>query len=179
MDKAIVKHESEAWGRYRRIVELKRQIEKNFLDIGQELYEFQRLGQWKLNWPSFNSFLADPDVNISKRHAYRLIRVWREYAIGLNVQSEELIAIGGTKLEMMASYVDEKNIDKMLNMAATLSRSDLKAELTGVEQVYIPVQWESLLHEARNACELLARSDAPDEVRAFALDFWSATSARV
>lgn len=170
----------EAYKRYRRIQRLKWTAEKCFLDIGAELYEFHHLEQWKeLDYDSFNAFLADPDVNITRRTAYRMMRVWREYVVKLEVEPEKLLAIGGTKLDMIAAHVDENNVDKWLNMAATLTKGNLRAELKGVEPVFTPVAWRDLLHEARNACELLARSDAPDEVRAFALDFWSATSARV
>lgn len=178
MVKAItVNEEHSAFNRYRRIVNLKWQVERSFLEIGAELYEFQRLKEWRdLDYSSFNAFLADPEVNIARRTAHRMIRVWKEYVLRLEVQAEKLIAVGGTKLDMIASHVDENNVDKWLNTAVTLSKSDLRAEIDGKEPVFKLVAWRDLLHEARNACELLARTEqAPQEVREFAMDFWSNT----
>lgn len=177
----ITTTDNPAWNRYRRIVGLRWTAEKCFLDLGKELTEFQEAEQWRnLDYDSFNAFLADPEVNISRRTAYRMMRVWKQYVIELDVQYEKLVAIGGTKLDMIAGHVNQGNVDKWLNVAVTLSKGNLKAEIDGKEPVYTPTQWRTLLHEARNACELLARCEsAPTEVREFALDFWSATEARV
>ena len=169
-----------AWERHVRIVALKQYIEELGLQMGKELYLFQKeKGYNTLGHPSFESYLGSPELAISRRTAYRLIRVYRRWVIELGYELEQLTEAGTTKLDMLAAHVDEGSKDRYLNMAATLSRSDLQAEIDGTEPIYIPVAWRDLLHEARNACELLARSDAPDEVRAFALDFWSATEARV
>ena len=180
MDKAITKHESEAWDRYMRIRGIRAYVDELGLEMGKELHIFQREEQYKeLGYYSFNSFLADPDVSIKRRTAYRLMRNYRKYILELSVPTSALVPIGTSKLDAMVPYVDTENIDEILNKGATLTLGNLKTELTGVEPVYVPTQWRSLLHEARNACELLARCEtAPTEVREFALDFWSATEAR-
>ena len=169
-----------AWNRYRRIVNLKWTARKCFLEIGAELCEFKRLEQWiELEYSSFRAFLADPDVDISERNAYRLIRDWKLYVEQLGVQAEKLIAIGPAKLDMMARYVDQNNVDYLLNSAATNSRTAFKALLTGVEPVITPFDWSECLREARSRCLELMQSDAPDEVKSFAADFFSATGGRV
>jgi len=169
--------EHEAFHRYKRIVGLIWQAEKTFLELGEELCIFQEQEQWReLEYRSFEAFLADPDVNMSRRTAYRLIRVWKLYGQALNVQHEKLIAIGTTKLDMIASHVDQNNVDRWLNTAATLSKSDLRAELDGTEPVYTPVAWRELLRETRNMALMLSeRETAPQEVREFSLDFYVAT----
>ena len=173
----IVKIEDNtAWDRHTRILAIKQYIEELGLQMGKELYFFQKERDYlKLDYSSFESYLGSPELAISRRTAYRLIRVYRRWVVELGYTPEQLTEAGTTKLDMLAAHVDDENKHKCLTMAETLSRSDLMAELKGVEPVYNPPQWRDLLHEARNACELLARSDAPDEVRAFALDFWSAT----
>ena len=173
------KHEV-AFNRYRRIVNLKWSAEKTFLELGKELYAFQEGQQWReLEYRSFSAFLGDPDVNIAERTAFRLIRVWKQFVLALNVQQEKLIAIGGSKLDMIAGHVSEENIDTLLNSAATLSRSDLRAYLTGVEPNYKNFDWREGLREARSLCyELMQFDSTPDEVKSFAADFWSATGGR-
>lgn len=171
-------HEA-AFNRYRRIINLKWTAEKCFLEIGKELCEFQQLEQWRdLEYNSFNAFLADPDVNISRRTAYRMMRIWKQYVIEMNIQTEKLIAIGGTKLDMIASHVDQGNVDRWLNTAATLSKSDLKAELDGTEPTYTPLDWRSQLREARAIAFWLAECEVcPQELREFSLDYWVQTEA--
>ncbi len=169
-----------AWERHVKIIALRQTIERMGLEMGKELYYFQAERDYlKLDYPSFESYLGSPELAISRRTAFRLIRVYRRWVVELGYDLEKLTEAGTTKLDILASHVTDANSPKLLNMAETLSRSDLQAELDGREPTYVPTQWRSLLHEARNACELLARCEtAPTEVREFALDFWSATEAR-
>ena len=173
----IVKHESEAWDRYMRIRGIRAYVDELGLEMGKELHIFQREEQSKeLGYYSFNAFLADPDVSIARTTAFRLMRIYRKYILELSVPKSALVPIGTSKLDMLIPYVDKDNTDEMLNKGATLTGGNLKSELTGIEPVYVPTQWRSLLHEARNACELLARCEtAPTEVREFAHDFFWAT----
>lgn len=194
----------EAHDRYLRIIALKQHIEESGHSMGAELFEIKHRQQWRdLGHDSFAAFIADPYVNISNRTAYRLIRVHREYIIKILMPQiaqieneyypeplppearekidwmdkrfhEDMAKAGTTKLEMAAGYIDG-DVTALINSATTLSKTDFKAHLTGIEPVYKPVAWRDVLHEARNACEKLDRSDAPDEVKAFALDFWVAT----
>lgn len=164
-----------AWERHVRIVALKQTIERMGVEMGKELYYFQAEKDYlKLDYTSFESYLGSPELAISRRTAFRLIRVYRRWVVELGYEPEQLTEAGTTKLDMLAAHVDEKSKDRFLNMAATLSMSDLQAEIDGKEPVYKPVAWRDVLHEARNACEKLV-SDAPDEVKAFAFDFWVAT----
>ena len=136
------------------------------MQLGKELAEFDEMQRWQhLGYASFAAYLADPDVDISPRTAYRIIRVHR-----LVQQYEVLppvaIEVGSTKLDMLASHVNEENLEELLNKASALSRKDLKAELNGNPSV----DWEAVLRRTRHLCYLLiehAPADVQDAARRF------------
>ena len=179
MDKAIVKHESEAWDRYMRIRGIRAYVDELGLEMGKELHIFQREEQYKeLGYFSFNAFLADPDVSIRRRTAYRLMRNYRKYVLELSVPMKALVPVGTSKLDAMVPYVDDGNIDEMLNKGATLTLGNLKTELTGVELVYVPVDWKAQLREIRQLAWALSQNvTVPDALREFSLDYWRQTEA--
>ncbi len=177
MDKAIVKHESEAWDRYMRIRGIRAYVDELGLAMGKELHIFQREEQYKeLGYFSFNSFLADPDVSIRRRTAYRLMRNYRKYVLELSVPITALVPVGTSKLDAMVPYVDNENIDEMLNKGATLTLGNLKTELTGKE-VIIRIDWREQLREARQLARALSQNAmVPLEVIEHCMDFWRVTA---
>lgn len=132
----------DAWERHKRIVALRHKAECTFLELGAELYEFcqNREGQtgWEaLGHTSFNSYLADPEVDIGRRTAFRLIRVHTHLVLGLRSATVALLPVGIVKADCLAAHVkkgniDESNLDEWLDKAATLSRSDLRDEIRRV-----------------------------------------------
>ena len=83
--------EHKALQRHRRIVGLKHLGEQTFLGLGQELYHFEREKQYLLlDYPSFNSYLADPDINIAPRTAYRLKGVYQKYILEMGMEPDRL-----------------------------------------------------------------------------------------
>ena len=113
---------NEAWERFVRIKQLKQHAEEMMLVIGQELYEFQRQKQYEpLGYDTFEAFLADPDIDIARRTAYRMIRVYKTYILELGCATEALTAAGVSKLDMIAPHVNEDDNIYMLNMASPLS----------------------------------------------------------
>ncbi len=170
---------SEAWDRYMRIRGIRAYVDELGLAMGKELHIFQREEQYKeLGYFSFNAFLADPDVSIRRRTAYRLMRNYRKYILELSVPMKALVPVGTSKLDAMVPYVDNENIDEMLNKGATLTLGNLKTELTGVERVFTPVAWESQLREARQLARALSQNAmVPQDVREFSLDYWRQTEA--
>ncbi len=157
------------------IIEIKLGVEHSFIELGKELSTFYINKEYiNLGYRSFSAFIADPDVNISKRNAWRLIGNYQEYVLGLSCATEALVEVGTTKLELMRSRVTEDNVDEMLNMGATLSYSDLQAQLTGREPVIR--DWKSQLREARQLARALSQNaNVPQEVMEFSLDYWRQT----
>jgi len=126
---------------HNRIIWLVRSAEATFLELGRELSEFQTAEHYKaLGYHSFDSYLADPDTNISSRSAYRLISIHRLYVQKLNLPPVALLPIGITKLDLIRPVVKD-NPDEWLAKAQTLSKSDLIHELhdNGTDVPVIPV----------------------------------------
>jgi hypothetical protein len=169
-----------AWERYVRIKQLMHQSKTLMLVVAAELYEFQKLRQYMpLGYDTFEAFLADPDIDIARRTAYRLIRIYKKYILELGCATDALIEAGPSKLDEMASYVTEENKMQLLNTASTLSRSDLQVYLTHNEKEYTE-SWRHTLREARTLCERLASDQsAPLEIREYANDFVSQTKPTV
>ena len=121
---------NDAHARHRRIVELRDMGETIFLQLGKELYEFEKHRDYAaLGYASFNSYLADPDVDISPRTAYRLKAVYSKYILEMSLPPEAVAGIGYTKLSMISSQVTSDNAEEWLVKAGTLSRSDIIREL--------------------------------------------------
>ena len=168
---------SPAWERHIRIVALKQTIERMGVEMGKELYYFQAEKDYlKLDYTSFESYLGSPELAISRRTAFRLIRVYRRWVVELGYEPDQLTEAGTTKLDMLAAHVEEGSKDRYLNMAATLSMSDLQAQLTGREPVIR--DWKSQLREARQLARALSQNaNVPQEVMEFSLDYWRQTEA--
>ena len=161
---------TEAWVQHQRILTCKTDIEIRFMQLGKELAEFDEMQGWQvLGYSSFAAYLADPDVDISPRTAYRIIRV-HKMVTQYEVLPPVAIDVGSTKLDMLASHVNEKNLEELLNKASALSRKDLKAELNGNPSV----DWQAVLRRTRYLCYLLTEH-APDSVAAEARRFREGT----
>ena len=121
---------SDAHNRHLHLVDLRNMGETIFLELGRELYEFERDRCYKaLDFDSFNSYLASSGVDISTRTAYRLKAVYKKYVLDLGLAPLSLVAAGYTKLSMIAPQVDSSNAADWLAKAETLSRADIIREL--------------------------------------------------
>ena len=117
----------DAWARHQRIVGLRNEIEQSFLDLGKELHDFHMLEQFKvLQHPTLDSYLADPEVDIGQRTAYRAMAVYRHYALLLETAAAAVSQVGIMKAELLIPYTTQRNVGEWLGRAAALSRSDLK-----------------------------------------------------
>ncbi len=122
----------EAWERHQRIVALRNEFENSFLGLGEELYWFESKKQYKdLGHDTFESYLADPDVDIGRRMAFMLKGVYQTFVLNLKVQPAALLPAGTDKLELLRPHVTEENVTEWLDKAAALSRSDLRREIAG------------------------------------------------
>jgi hypothetical protein len=189
--------DNRAWITYAEIRRLKQQTEGNMLRIGARLDRFITNKYYRdMDYDSFESFLADPEIDIQPRMAYRMIRIHREFIVGycnelqLEVDNGDYIevledkdpgyiklltATGVSKLDKIASYVTSDTRIPLLNTASTTSRSDLHAYLTNTEPEYTET-WRITLQDARTLCTKLAKDhSAPYEVREYANEFVSQT----
>lgn len=128
MTQSIVSDET--WQRHQRIVGLRNLVEKSFLALGCDLLWMKATKAYKqLGHPTLESYLADPDVDIGRRSAYMAMGCYETFVKQLHIDQPLLLTAGVSKLEKVRPYVDATNVADLVNMAATLSRSDLEIEL--------------------------------------------------
>jgi hypothetical protein len=127
-DQTIV--QPEAWEWHEFVMHHKRIIEENFLELGRGLYEIKAHRHYKaFQHKTFESYIADPDVDVTRSLAYRLIRIYELFQLTLECPSGGLLEAGHTKLDMIAPHVHSENVDELTSKAAALSKSDLRIEL--------------------------------------------------
>ena len=120
----------DAWDVHTDIVALRNLIVATFLQLGEALCRFKELRGWaKMGYPTFESYLADPDVDISRSRAYKLMAVHELFVEMFACASDTLLAAGYNKLGLLVPHVHSQNVDEWVNKAAALSRSDLREEL--------------------------------------------------
>lgn len=139
-----------AYSRHRRIVALRNRMVQTFLELGEELYWFENNQDYEqLGYVSFNAYLADPDVDISRSTAYKLKGIYQRFVLELASPAAGLLEAGTDKLELIRPYVTEDNVSEMICKASSLSRSDLRIELNGHEPVPKPwnddAEWRALM----------------------------------
>ena len=85
------------------------------------------MGYDETTWPAF---IAQPELQpLTVSKADRLIKIYDTYIVGLHLKEKDLEGIDTNSLQRLANIVDEFNVEKWLEKARTLSRSDLYKEI--------------------------------------------------
>lgn len=116
-----------------RVVALKTDIGINLLELG---HLFKRMRDEHLyaalGHDTFNDFLGDPEVSMSRTAVYGFIEIWEVFIERLKREQTEIAGIDYSKLLKICPVVD-RDPDEWISKASELSRSDLikevKAEL--------------------------------------------------
>ena len=118
------------WAVHCEILEIQARIKQDYLDLAENLLTFQEMKGWRaLGHPTWESYLADPDVDLSRSRANKIVRVMKLYVLMYHIERELLIEAGYNKLDLMAPHMHSGNVDEWVNKAAALSRSDLRIAL--------------------------------------------------
>jgi hypothetical protein len=116
-------------------IEVKQDMERNFLDLAMLLCQSRDFALWKLlGHDSMESYLGEPEIGIRRSTAFNLMRSFDLYITKLAVAQDDLVEAGSSKLTMLAPYI-EKHPEKVLewvDKAKALSKSDLREELLQV-----------------------------------------------
>jgi hypothetical protein len=106
----------------------------SWLPLAAALYAFHATQAWKeLGWERFTDWLADPELGLGRRHAYRMIAVW-SWAQDNQIDNQTLAECDITKLAVVLPAVlkDETlDIAHVLSDVQALSRSDLNVKYGG------------------------------------------------
>jgi hypothetical protein len=97
--------------------------------IAEDLFRFNELEMYRdLGYTSFEQWLAEPDVDLSRRTVYSLLEVWRELVINKGVKPDELKNVGWGKVQEVLPAVRRGQVtpQEALSDAETLTRGDLR-----------------------------------------------------
>jgi len=122
----------EAHNNYENIIGVKNRIGKDLLILGQ-LLKINHDNQYykTLNYDTWESFLAIPELSISRFWAFKLMKVCETWIDKYNVEPAKL-NVDLEKLWLTTTMgLNESNYEEKLEQARTLSRSDLRQLKSG------------------------------------------------
>jgi hypothetical protein len=100
------------------------------LEKGRVLYEIHQDKQFQvLGYDTFDAYIAQPELGMSRSTAYLYKDLWKTYVVELQVQPEELVGVGVANLRKIKAHTTKENVRDLLNLASQLSKSDLNEEL--------------------------------------------------
>ena len=122
----------EAHNNYENIIGVKNRIGKDLLILGQ-LLKINHDNQYykTLNYDTWESFLAIPELSISRFWAFKLMKVCETWIDKYNVEPAKL-NVDLEKLWLTTTMgLNESNYEEKLEQARSLSRSDLRQLKSG------------------------------------------------
>jgi hypothetical protein len=112
-----------------RVVAAKTTIYEAWVDMAAGLYEFSSEQLWKtLGHDSFEAWLADPVIDLSRSWVFTLVSVYRELVVLQNVPEESLRGLNPSKLQDVLPVVRKRAlpVGNVLADVESLSRGDLR-----------------------------------------------------
>lgn len=105
-------------------------IRTAWIGLAQRLHDFHAEKLWtSLGHETFNDWLGEPELGLSRSHALGLIAVHRELVVERGVDPERLIDLDVTKArEVLPAIRRGADVDEALSDCAALSRSDLRTK---------------------------------------------------
>lgn len=117
-----------AFGAHKRVAAAVRTVRVAWVDLARELHGFHAGRLWEaLGLDSFESWLAQPEIGLSRRWVYQLIQVWQELILDAGVKPNQLEDVEVSKLIVALPAVRRKQVTpaRVLADAATLTRGDM------------------------------------------------------
>lgn len=114
----------------RRVMDARLTERGSWVPLAAALYAFHTTQAWKeLGQERFTDWLADPELGLGRRQAYRMIAAWA-WAQDNQISAEELAKCDLTKLSVVLPAITRGDIDivSALSDVQALSRSDLSAK---------------------------------------------------
>lgn len=103
---------------------------RSWVLLAGRLHQFHTEKAWTLRaCETFNTWLAQPEVSITRADAYAMIGAWRDLVLDRHVPVEDLEDLDLSKLAVVLPAIRAgKPVAEALADCRTLSRSDLRAE---------------------------------------------------
>jgi hypothetical protein len=100
--------------------------------MAEMAHELHAANAWRaLGYDTLEAFCGDPEVKFSRSSFLRLVRLWEEYVVVRKVPHAELQGVpsGDADEVLPAIKRGDISVERGLDMARGLSRSDIRAEL--------------------------------------------------
>lgn len=122
------------------LVQLKNEIENNFLILGKGLMQVRDERLYSGQWTSFGEYCEE--LKLSESKASKLINIYASFVLAFDIPEQKILKAGGwTVASKIATAVGESKelSEKYLDLAAVLSQADLDKELnahkTGLDEI--------------------------------------------
>lgn len=110
----------------RQTIDLVKQIETRFLELGARLYTIRDQELWKDTYASYQEFLDAAHINPG--HASILASIHKHYVIDGKKTQEELAGTGYSNLYEAIPLIESRGVADALIAAQTLTRAEIKDE---------------------------------------------------
>ena len=138
-------------------LKLKKDIEGSFVTLGEYLYEIKERQLYEPQWSSFEEFCFE--LKMSSNMVNKLMQIYKTFVLGYGFTQDQISNAGGWSVisEVLPVIDSKKSAIKWLASCATLTRSDLRKELTelktGIPQMQCKHENTYLLRICRNCGE--------------------------
>ena len=112
-----------------------RQMRGLWVELAERLHHFRAGEMWKdLDYPSFEAWCADPEVDLERRWVYKLTDAYRFLVIERNVPRDRVERLHVSKVNEVVPAIRRGQVDleTALSDAETLGRSDLEVKYRGI-----------------------------------------------
>lgn len=114
----------------------KHELERGYLDFCKRLKDIRDFERFKGRWDSFEDFLHDPEMNMDKSTANRMINIYEVFVGEFKIDPEKIIKAGGwakvSEILPIVQATDKANAEHWLEVSASLSRDDLRREIKSI-----------------------------------------------
>ncbi len=111
----------------RETIDLAKQIETRFLELGARLYHIREKMLWRGTYETYSEFLDSAHINSTM--ASMLYTIHKTYIVEGGKKPAELAGIGYSNLYKAIPLIEERGIDKTVVAAHTLSRDEIEDEV--------------------------------------------------
>lgn len=108
---------------YERALKLTARLDQSFMDLARVIRDLN-----DNDVEAFDQFVKTS--GLGRRKAYYLIAIDKAFR-KLNVSRDRLHKIGWTKVNILSNYVEEDNVNKLLDLAETCTVKELTSRLEG------------------------------------------------
>ncbi len=113
------------------IKNLKVDLNVRWLKMAELLFENQKRKFYSvLGYDTFESYIAQEELGFQRNSVYKIIGIYKDLVLDRNVSQRDIADIDHDKLAMIRPMLPDGDLNELLSKARSLSRSDLKAELT-------------------------------------------------